>query len=146
MKRSIKRGLFASVADSNFQKFILPNSDDLQQGFRWIEENEFLLNGKMYDVISRSTQNDSTVIIAVNDKQEEELTAKYKSDIQKVLNEFLLRSSKSIGAKLLCHAPNNPISVPDLPQSEYKFPNCSFSNNPSSIIIDIPIPPPKRLI
>jgi hypothetical protein len=46
--------------------------------FKWMEENEFRYQGKMYDVISSEKQGNINIFRCLNDKNEETLMAKYE--------------------------------------------------------------------
>jgi len=50
--------------------------------FKWTEENEFVFQGKMYDVISRQKQGNMNIFRCLNDNREEMLMAKYEGIIK----------------------------------------------------------------
>ena len=54
---------------------VVGNDAAKQLRMEWLDDNEFRLDGKLYDVVRRYVQNDTTFYYCINDRNEEQLFA-----------------------------------------------------------------------
>ena len=85
IRSEVKQMLKASVSESDFVKFSF-HTRSLERGLyslRWIDDHEFTLDGRLYDVVRSSSAGDSTLLLCINDTQEEQLFANLDSHVQR---------------------------------------------------------------
>lgn len=75
VRSEVKLMLKSSVPESNLAHFTF-HTRELQEGrykIKWIKSNEFMMDGKLYDVVRTLAVGDSTSFQCINDVQEERL-------------------------------------------------------------------------
>jgi len=85
VRSEVKQMLKARIPDSDFVKFSFHTRALEQHSYslRWIDDHEFTLDGKLYDVVRSSTVGDSTILLCINDIQEEQLFANLDNHVQR---------------------------------------------------------------
>jgi hypothetical protein len=146
MKKSIKKEMKKRIAEdtSSNQKVQFVFDENTFQNLDWVEENEFRLNGIMYDVIKevKSTDGNHYIQCLEDDKETwlfEELNRQSHensagSDKQKNMQKLLKLFS------ITYVAANNAFS---LNESIIIIPNFFYSEHYTSIYANILSPPPK---
>ncbi len=56
--------------------------------FKWIESFEFMFDGKMYDIVSKSETADSVIFRCVNDIKEEQLKELFRSESSRAQSDY----------------------------------------------------------
>ena len=74
MKRSL---LHSGSKEVELLVFSLNNKKDLEK-LEWEDDDEFELNGEMYDVIEKKTKDDKLIIRCISDKKETALVKSYE--------------------------------------------------------------------
>ncbi len=138
-----------NIENENFnyegvQLIKLPAKNPGHPNIKWIKENEFTLNGRYCDVISRRLQNDTVYIFYINDHEEDELNntaiAHYQNEDGKqpemkyfnILFSFL---SNAIGSSY------TDLYAPSFSTTYINYPLPDLNN----ISSDIPSPPPRNI-
>jgi non-homologous end joining protein Ku len=64
-----------NLRDDEIEIVIVPNSEIGVTGskFRFVEENEFIYNNKLYDIVKKKSEGNNTIFYCINDKNEENL-------------------------------------------------------------------------
>jgi hypothetical protein len=143
IKKEIKRKIKRSVPQSELTVFTFSKGES--EDLIWIENHEFRLDGKMYDVVRKETKNNSITYHCINDTQEEVLF----TNLDRHTKQFTdIQNSGDQHSKELI-----TIMSKDYFQSheEYKFPDYSpdkFYTHHSEkekydIYIDTDFPPPR---
>jgi len=136
----MKEFLSSSAMNKDIEQFIFPLDKDLIACVEWEGENEFRLNGEMYDVIEKKVQGDKLIICCISDKKETGLLKNYekmnKEGNSKSKSALLL---KLIGSSYLSEINNNVFikNIPALPHILFQ------SEIVSSWHYDVPTPPPQ---
>jgi len=113
---------------------------DFYNKINWRDENEFELNGKMYDVIKIEKQADEYTVFCFNDEKEELLISNFKKLID-----------KNVEQKNCINVQHNSFVMFAIKNDNYLFKKYSTLNNQpimvisnySSKLFDISDPPPK---
>ena len=85
VRSEVKLILKSSFPESNLAHFTF-HTRQLQDGLykiRWIKSNEFMMDGKLYDVVRTFTVGDSTSLHCINDVQEERLFADLNEHVRR---------------------------------------------------------------
>ena len=136
----MKEFLSSSAMNKDIEQFIFPLDKDLIACVEWEGENEFRLNGEMYDVIEKKVQGDKLIICCISDIKETGLLKNYekmnKEGNSKSKSALLL---KLIGSSYLSEINNNVFikNVQTLPHILVQ------SEIVSSWRYDVPTPPPQ---
>lgn len=114
--RKEAKALMRSFPDkSKLEKIIIPNKWlKGTDNFKFIHSLEFELNEKLYDIIYTQKSKDTTIFYSVNDKNEEDLMASYKEEINP-RNSNHQSQSKNLLIKL-----SKLISVFNLPSKDLR--------------------------
>jgi hypothetical protein len=84
IRQGYKRDFINHLRHDNYSEAVLVlriTDDEIlseHSSFKWMEDNEFRYQGKMYDVISSEKQGNVSVFHCLNDSKEEALMAKYE--------------------------------------------------------------------
>jgi len=113
---------------------------DFYNKINWRDENEFELNGKMYDVIKIEKQSDEYTVFCFNDEKEELLISNFKKLID-----------INVEQKNCINVQHNSFVMLAIKNDNYLFKKYSTLNNQpimvisnySSKLFDISDPPPK---
>ena len=89
-QQQIKSGMKQQIRLRSYSEeetdFVIPVNDKARlQQFHWEGDDEFSLNGEMYDVIEKKTENNKLFIRSLSDKKETDLVKKY-ADVNKDSN------------------------------------------------------------
>ena len=74
-KQEMKIFIKNNIPENELTKIIIPNSEltSSSSEFRQTEENEFVYQGKYYDIVNKKTDGNNTIFYCINDKNEEKL-------------------------------------------------------------------------
>lgn len=111
---------------------------------KWLDDNEFTLNGKYCDVISRRNVNDTVYIFYINDNEEDELNNTAAAHFQKEENKNPEMKYFNILFSFLSNAICTAYAEFCTPSSNNSYTNTGI-NNLSSNNSDIPSPPPRLI-
>jgi hypothetical protein len=112
--------------------------------FKWMEDNEFKYQGKMYDVISSEKQGNMNIFRCLNDKNEEKLIAKYEVIMKNHTQSGLPYKQKSnqllrqIVKEAALDAVRNDVFLTSFNKITYRY-----SYSLSTFISPVPKKPPK---
>ncbi|MGA2297658.1 MAG: hypothetical protein ABSG15_08945 [FCB group bacterium] len=111
------------------------------------DENEFKLNGKMYDVAKEIQKNDTIYFYCFNDKNEEKLFEKFSNDVSGNLGtEGIFKTKMLKNLKIFSFDAINLITKPK-PDIFYEMAfNLYLSQRYNSFHPDINPPPPKTVV
>jgi len=107
-----------------------------------LEDREFMLHGKMYDIYQEDVINDSLYIYCVNDENEDMMHSAFSSYINAKKNDSPNSAISNI-IKILMTIALEPAESNDLFCNTNKNISIVFLTLYKNIIIDIPSPPPK---
>jgi hypothetical protein len=145
IEREMKAYIKKNISDIELEKVIIADSVIASSScFRYTEENEFVYNGKYYDVVRKTSDIGMTIFFCINDSDEEKLFESLQDYIRQNSDQDTPSRNKSVNLE------KNIIkeALPD----DHPFCFCSFSSKNScfsydSILTDqdIPVysPPPK---
>lgn len=108
----------------------------------WFEENEFRLNGDMYDVVRKTTDdNGNSVVYVINDKKEKELFI----ELEKQTNRYDENSAaeEEDTQKTLELFSNPLIEFTYLLHEKSVLPSLAYQSSLRSFVREIQPPPPK---
>ena len=147
VRKEIKKQIKQSVpADQlHYLTFDLQEVEDGSSGIRWIHDAEFVYKGKMYDIVSKATENGKITYACINDHQEEKLfehlssleNQQCKSDRQAQQKQRLV--NLMLGLTFIQPLAPGEQGLPEFsaPEMPYLF---SFQNEAG----EVPTPPPNR--
>jgi len=74
-RKEMKALLNQNLCDEKLEKIIIPNAEisNPSSSFRFVEENEIMYHGKLYDVAKKKVEGNNTIFYCINDKNEESL-------------------------------------------------------------------------
>lgn len=77
VRSDIKRTIKSGLPDNTLTLLVFQTSSlgNDESSVQWLEENEFLYRGSMYDVVRARADGDSTYFLCINDVEEERLFA-----------------------------------------------------------------------
>jgi len=136
MKRSL---LHSDNKEVDLLVFSLNDKKNIEK-LEWEEDDEFELNGEMYDVIEKKTQNGKLIIRCLNDKKETELIKNY----EKINKEDNSKNRTALLLKLLDNTSNSPVTIELFIKNilkPVKISLCSIAI--SSCYYDVLTPPPR---
>lgn len=73
---------------SQIETLTLSKSEMNSKRFKWIESFEFMLDGRMYDIVSKSETSDSITFKCVNDIKEEQLKEVFRNESSRAQSDF----------------------------------------------------------
>jgi len=119
------------------------SSADYEKKLYWYDKNEFMLDGKMYDVIKIEESNNEFIIYCLNDQKEELLISNYKK----------LNDGKG-EQKSFVTVHHNSIVVYAIRNDGFLFKKYNTTNsqpyfstsNYNSVSLDITTPPPRIIV
>jgi len=97
LKTDMKEFLRSSAINKDIEQFVFSLDKDLVAGVEWEGENEFRLNGEMYDVVEKKVEDNKIVIRCISDKKETALLKKY----EKINHEDNSKSRSALLVKLI---------------------------------------------
>lgn len=149
VKKEIKRKIKLGVPENELHqlKFLKTDIESGNAELKWLEDNEFSFQGKMYDVVRTLDDGPYIIYYCINDFQEEQLFASLDNMICKQLTENGQAKAKSrLLQRLLIHE-----AVADICKKiplDHHF--TTIGTKPlfsiQEVIIDIPTPPPQFAI
>jgi hypothetical protein len=109
-----------------------------------VDENEFIIDGQMYDIVSRSIDNDSITVICYADRKEAEIFLNLAQHFP-FQREESMPASKNLFRMLEHFLENEKLCLNHAPPHYFRIPmNC-----PARVILppimEIPVPPPRSL-
>jgi len=144
IKREVKQAIKSNPGNENIVKFSFSvNDKESIEKLSWEGDDEFILDGEMYDVISKKIENGKLIIHCISDKKETALIKKYEEISQN--NPLTSSSKKSILLLKWLNGIYSPPGVQDflIDQPRLKL---SFQRNNSfisSTCSDVLTPPPQ---
>jgi hypothetical protein len=116
-------------------------------GFKWLDKNEFTLDGKLYDVVQCKVEGDTYILYCINDTKEEQLNANLNFH-EKCLTDQnipLREKSNTLFQFIIKQALLNKLNRNLQNESFFRY---SFLNIPLPVYFqkEIPCPPPKDFI
>ena len=129
------------------EKIVIPKSviTSGAQGFRYIDDNkEFVFNGRLYDIARTTDDGNNTVFYCINDKNEEQLIAKFNEHLQRNNDQNVPvrnQTEKLVKGMVKEALPQNTTGLFTLSES-----NIFFKENFQFLLkqyIPLPTPPPK---
>jgi hypothetical protein len=118
------------------------NLNSINCNFERIEDKEFTLNGKMYDIYQENISNDTLYLYCVNDENEDMMHSAFASFINAKKNDTPNSAISNI-IKIFITIALEPNIAGDFLYNTNKNISFTFLTSFQSIIIDIPSPPPK---
>ena len=117
--------------------------NDINSKLRWLDKNEFMLDGKMYDVIRIDEHNNELTIYCLNDEKEEKLISNYNNlnDGKGKQESFVIVHHNSI----VLYAIRNDCFLFKKFNTVNSQP-CFSPDNYHSVLLDIITPPPRRIV
>ena len=140
----MKEFLSSSAMSKDIEQFIFPLDKDLIAGVEWEGENEFRLNGEMYDVVEKRMEDNKMIIRCISDRKETQLIKDYEKTSKDDFNNFPSRHKSVQLLKLVCSLYVNPFA-----NNSFYYNEPRLKHRPvyyriiPSISPDILIPPPK---
>jgi hypothetical protein len=96
VQQEMKTYLENNPSSKETETIVIPNSELASSSrLKFIDDDEFTYNGKLYDIVSKKTVNGSTVFYCMNDKQEEKLYAALKDHVMHNTDQNLPVKDKS---------------------------------------------------
>jgi hypothetical protein len=84
LKAAMKKMLHSQVHNDDLIVFhFAVNAPQAEDSPEWEEENEFMLQGKMYDVVDKRIENGQLVVRCISDDNETDLINKYQEILEK---------------------------------------------------------------
>ncbi|HUR66080.1 MAG TPA: hypothetical protein VMZ03_06985, partial [Chitinophagaceae bacterium] len=144
IKRAAKKRMRLGVDPSVTEQFTFAlNASSRDGGPEWVEDNEFIFQGEMYDVVEKRIEGDRMIVRCISDKQEKKLMVHYKKLVEKDFGE---RSKKKASVFLKL------ITTLYTTVSKYAYPkfdiaavlNVDSRQRPLLFVInEVPTPPPQ---
>ena len=145
-KKSIKKEMKALLrSNPPLDKLVIIKVSNEKKGYQRIDKYEFMLKGKMYDIIKEETRNDTIVFHCINDTKEDELIASFSGLINdNTNNSGLLKNLKQIFNFMFLGA------FIEEKQSKHLnfysiFNHYLFDEDYKSIVLDVTTPPPRYI-
>lgn len=142
-KKELKSKLKKSIPTSELTIFSFNTSSPEFNKIEWVEKSEFKYKGKLYDIVYQTSNGENKSFYCINDKQEEKLFANLEEHVQNFIsdNDLGLQKSKKASHKI----PKDYFfqhTIFDFPTSYNTILHRSYFHFYSTVIIDIPSPPP----
>jgi hypothetical protein len=131
--------------NKNTVMIVLSKSDILNNKIQFIHNDEFSLNGNMYDIICKYETKDSVHFTCYNDEKEEKLIVNYVKTSKNSGDYGLINN---INIKLYQLNYSSIYTSPGILTNIYLEDNSKCNNhfklsNYSSLFLDVSVPPPK---
>ena len=78
--KEIKNTITQSIPQNKLIAIIIDNNT--KKDINFVDDNEFLYKGKMYDVVKQQTNGDTIIYYCINDNKEEELFANLNKEVK----------------------------------------------------------------
>jgi len=142
VKHDIKQRIKQSIPQEELTIFTLTEAQ--YKNLDWVEDHEFRLNGDMYDVVRKNTDDKGSIVMyVINDKKEKEVFTNLEQQIEDNLENTT--TGKNV-KKVLKHFTGIYLPFKKLicfvPEKEIQFP-LSFQYSSITFIKEIPSPPPQ---
>lgn len=72
LRKEMKSFIKSEAGTESLQKLVIP-IDQYATSVNFIEENEFIYNGELFDVVRKETSNNNIIIFCINDTKEQVL-------------------------------------------------------------------------
>jgi hypothetical protein len=118
------------------------NLNSINESFERVEDREFTLNGKMYDIYQEYVSNDTLYLYCVNDENEDMMHSAFASFINSKKNDTPNSAISNI-IKIFITIALVPNIEKDILYNTNKNISFTFLTSLNSIIIEIPSPPPR---
>jgi hypothetical protein len=144
VRREVKQSLAATLPESDIIRFSFPTKsiDNEMSDLRFTEDFEFAYDGKLYDVVRKTTTADSTIFYCINDAQEEQLYADLDNHVQREMG----KSGNSSKLDAFKDAFQDSLANRDFFCTPQSIVEGQFFFSPqryTSITSDVPFLPPK---
>jgi hypothetical protein len=139
----IKAMLQCEIPMEKLELIAISNHNQYKQNWKK-ENNEFLYEGRMYDVVKMKISKDTTYYYCINDTREEDLFANQAELIKQNVNDSIAHNKTA--QKLFQQLVQDYFfskSELNLFAGISRLNPANLRNNYSSFILDIPSPPPK---
>ncbi|HEY9115043.1 MAG TPA: hypothetical protein VIN10_10085 [Bacteroidales bacterium] len=112
IKKEIKEQIVSGLPDHELRIFKIPigEKDFSSLGIKWVEENEFIFEGKMYDVVKVKNVNNEKWFYCFEDHKESALVDK----LNKLQNGLANNPIKKNSNNLLVHILTTPFEIQTL--------------------------------
>jgi hypothetical protein len=109
VKKEIKKQIIAGLPEHQLKifKFSANENEFQSMGLKWIEENEFIFEGKMYDVVKFKNVDNEKWFYCFEDTRETALTAMH----DKLLEDFQNKPLEKNSINLLIHLLTTPFEI-----------------------------------
>ena len=143
--RKIKKETFSAAEISCFKikrEKLYKNTGDIY----WCDENEFEYRGRLFDIININYENDSAVLYAINDLDEEKIIKSFNGQLNELAGgDLKLPGIKTSMQNLVLQGLVNKAFKLQLAISEQIFFG-SYDNYFIKSYHEIPVPPPKAVV
>lgn len=133
------------IPDSEMTLIKVPQGDYTVKGIEWTEDNEFEMNGEMYDVFKTENVNGDVYLYCLADKNEDRLNSAFSNFIDKCSKSTEKNIVKTILNLYL--ALSTPALAPELTyspvQNEFTDFVITYSSLYESVFPGINTPPPR---
>jgi hypothetical protein len=149
IRKEIKQKIKNSVPENELIiiKFSTKDIANGNKGYKKINDHEFRLFGKLYDVVRKKTSGDTSILYCINDIKEEQLFSNLDSHVKSTMesNAPLRQKTNTLFKLIIQHAillKNPSISIHE---SSYEFSNM-FLEKLIPIYKNVLTPPPENII
>ena len=81
IKKEVKSDIISKTSDHNLITIIVDTNT--KKNIRFMDDDEFMYNGRMYDIVKQENKNDTTIYLCSNDTKEDELFANLNTEVKK---------------------------------------------------------------
>jgi hypothetical protein len=145
LKADMKEMLRSSKISKDIEQFIFPlNNENLVRNPQWEGDDEFRLNGDMYDVVEKRVEGNNIIVRCISDKKETQLLKDYEKTTK---DDFSNSSSRHKSILLLKLA--GSLYINQFVNETFYYKTPLIKHGPvccrtiPTISPDILIPPPK---
>jgi hypothetical protein len=150
VQNSVKQEMLDCIKSGKYRSqdiisFAIPTGQFMHNnnGYEWLDENEFRYSGRMYDVVCASDSGELKILYCLNDIPEEKIVSNFNNEINKLARGDLNNSSiKTSLLNIISQALVKNVFSFQLATENF----ISFSSYNEQIILrerEIPSPPPK---
>ncbi len=148
IRNEVKQKILHSVKESELIAIRMSVADmnSGKDGYKKTDDKEFVLQGKLYDVVRSKTIGDSVILYCINDIKEEQLFANLDIHVKHYMESNIPIKQKTNTLFKIIVTPailqKNVAFTQSVSDYEYVF---SLSEKLNFIFINILTPPPKRI-
>jgi hypothetical protein len=149
IRNEIKTRIKEAIPENELTIIRLTDEDikNRKKGYKRIDDKEFSLSGKLYDIVRSQSCGDTTTFYCINDSKEEQLFANLDEHVKRQMdtNGPLRNRANTLLKNLVKQALiyNYSFAVPESSALTYSLTN---TNLPEFFYKNIPNPPPKNLL